>query len=237
MFINQNQQNIFQPYGFHRSKFIILASSSKIGGMCVGAIKLSDENGNPTCQLVRLVTDDPNTNGAIPSFWLDNNGIEILDTVECWVKPTPTNIQPENYLIFKPTNDSPWLSHQKFDQNSSDQYNVLANSLSYTLLTTGSIFYNNDRRIDPDLLKQVSYPHSLELRFINHIRLYHNNYNKTRADFDYNSQHYTNISVTDPRYYHYSQIDLYNCIALFSIGNLFNGFHYKILASIIAKDD
>ncbi len=235
MFINQNQQNIFQPpYGFHRSKFIILAISSKIGGKCVGAIKLSDENGYSTCQLVRLVTDDPNTNGAVPSIWFDNNGIEILDMVECWVRPTPTDIQPENYLIFGPANNSPWLSHQKFDQFSSDQYNMLTNIINCTVLNTGSIFYNNNRRLHPDLLKQTPYPHSLELRFINHIQLYHNNYNKTRADFDYNNEHYSNISVTDSRYYHYRQLDLYNCFALFSIGNLFDdGFHYKILASII----
>lgn len=252
MNFNSVLQNKPQQNGVHRSKFIILASSYKEGGKCVGTIKLNDENGKPACQLARLVTQN---DGAIPDCWLQfkNNSkqcvsIEILDTVECWVKSTPTNIQPENYLVLLPDGlQQPWLSHQKFNPYSIDQLNEINKYITGALSNSNYIFHDNHPTILPETLMEYKnkeqQSHSLELRLINHIWLKHCTYNnkiKTRASFWCGNVYYENIRVTDPLYSDPNITNLDKCLTLFSIANKpfeYDQKYYKLLASIIPIRD
>ncbi|MEG0368931.1 MAG: hypothetical protein RR593_02900 [Hungatella sp.] len=79
-----------------KKRIIILTMSDKHTGYCVAGIDCE------TGKWIRLLSDDRQTEGAVPNKWLyyqDGSRIQIYDVIECELLcPVPTNVQPENWL-------------------------------------------------------------------------------------------------------------------------------------------
>ena len=226
-----------------KTRVFILACSIKHGNYCVAGLRLANEgSGNNSFELIRLVTDDQNTDGAVsPDLLLkDGRTAGLFDSVEFYLKPAPSLIQPENYLIQSSCDTQPvhLLNLKKVYEYSYNEKSLLLTGIAQNVMHSDYIFYNNDKYIAPEVLNRQLDRHSLEIRFINRVELYINSNNKTRARFVYKNRVYSSISVTDPFYFNlpYNQtVIINNCLALFSIGQPFivDGMHYKFLACII----
>lgn len=166
--------------------FVVLSKSAKNGNKCVAGMQ---RNG----KLVRIVTSDMVTDGAIPNWYMKNSryglDVQILDEIEVEVlKNMPNEIQPENYLI--DTNKLPRvLGHESLQEvimkvdNDEDPY----------------VFMNNARFLKEEEATSIDY--SLKIIIADSVQISVNSYGKTKADFTYNDVCYVDISVTDHDYF------------------------------------
>lgn len=238
-----------------RCKFLILACSAKNQNYCIAGLKLDDLGDGSKYSLVRLVTDDQQTDGAVPSELLTIEGkqTQIGDIVEYYVKQYPLPHQPENYLIcsdlisIKSTRElrdstSP-EDHEEYDKLG-NLFRKKVKELCDSDDDDSVIFYDTDRTILPQLLQLIGpVKNSIELRVVEKIRVYKTinsaGHYKVRADFTYKGKEYSSISVTDP---HFFDMDINqikegtNCLVLFSFANQeFFGAYYKLVASILGE--
>lgn len=162
-------------------KIVIMTSSAKNGNCCVAGF---DEEG----KWIRLVTDNEALDGAIPRAYMQN--ITVLDYVELdIVKGCGDVFQPENYLVNlhmrpKKIGHVAWKKFLKV--RPTDSYNF--------------IFGNCSRRLEVAEAQNVG--HSLEFVKVQQFHSYvDESRHKTRAEFYYNGNFYSRISVTDQDYF------------------------------------
>lgn len=164
-----------------QKKIVIMASSAKNGNYCVAGF---DEEG----RWIRLVTANEDLDGAVPKSYMQN--INVLDYVVIDVVGSCGDIfQPENYLVnleMKPRK----IGHIAWDKflkvRPTDNYNF--------------IFGNCGRRLE--VLEAQKMGHSLEFVKVQKFHSYvDENSRKTRAEFYYNGNFYSRISVTDHDYF------------------------------------
>lgn len=237
-----------------RCRFLILACSAKNHKYCLAGLKLDELGDGSKYSLVRLVTDDQQTDGAVPSELLSIEDeqtqavrrLNVLDIVEYYVKQYPSLNQPENYLICSNLLSIKSLDSLK-DSMSPEELGKLMSLINRKIREIsdndedGFVFYNTDRAITSQLLQSIgsNKKHSLELRIIEKItiqkELTSRGFYKTRASFSYKGKEYSSISVTDPRFFDINQpIIITNCLVLFSLANQsFLGEHYKFVAGIL----
>lgn len=236
-----------------RCRFLILACSAKNHKYCLAGLKLDELGDGSKYSLVRLVTDDQQTDGAVPSELLSIEDeqtqavrrLNVLDIVEYYVKQYPSLNQPENYLICSNLLSIKSLDSLK-DSMSPEELGKLGSLIKRKIREIsdndedGFVFYNTDRAITSQLLQSIgSNKHSLELRVVERIRLYKTINSvgqcKVRADFTYKGKEYSSISVTDPQFFNINQIAIESkCLVLFSLANQpFLGEYYKLIASVM----
>ncbi len=138
-------------------------------------------------------------------------------------------VQPENYLV-------PVSPFTKIGRISIEDLLQRA-----PIDTTPTIFGNTYRRLEvPEAISNNS---SLVMIRVTGLELYpEENYNRGgykahyKARFHYNGNEYTDISVTDPEYAaeltDYTGMAFADTFLIVSLGELFNGKHYKLIAKI-----
>lgn len=210
-------------------QMVLLAKSCKNGEYCVAGIDLR------TNRWIRLVTDNEETHGAVSAKALTNaEGKEacVLDVIEApLVHACPTVIQPENYLLDK-TRKIRIIRRMKLDQ-------VIA---FHKPEGRSMVYYNALRSVPESAMSAIRSHYSLIMIRVSDLTLqYEVNSQgrvKLKSSFDYNSPtrgmiHYEHISVTDPDYFgDDTPSDIGDAILVISLGEVFNGSHYKYVASI-----
>ncbi|CAA6804543.1 MAG: Unknown protein [uncultured Sulfurovum sp.] len=127
--------------------------------------------------------------------------------------------QPENYLI----DNSPWQQRYKIEDSEVNQYLDAPTSLWGT---TNKVEYS---RINS---KMIVIPQSLYLIQTKGLTLYKTKEDKRRASFNYNSIAY-DFPVTDPNFdkIRTEGMNTFGILCI-SLGENFNGYCYKIVATI-----
>lgn len=187
-----------------RCRFLILACSAKNHNYCLAGLKLDELGDGSKYSLVRLVTDDQQSDGAVPYELLTIKDkqtrvvscLNIGSIVEYYVKQYPSPNQPENYQVCSNLLTINSLSSLQ-NSISSEEYNKLSSLIQRKLTEVcdndedGFIFYNTNRALSSQLLQSIdsNKKHSLELRIIEKItiqkELTSRGFYKTRASFSY----------------------------------------------------
>lgn len=185
-------------------KIAILTKSSRHGQYCVVGYDINN------CKLVRLVSNDINSQGSITEKHLicDNNQIaDILDIVEVdIISGKPTETHPEDLLINELLK---WKYIGKFELD----------YLPTHMLCTDEFIYNDiSNEINLDTVKQIK--KSIIIAKVEKLNIYKNEYRKIKDSFEYNDFRYINFSVTDPDYYEITDVIKYNsAILIISLPN------------------
>lgn len=130
--------------------------------------------------------------------------------------------QPENYLV----SDKRWVQRYRIDE--ADLLKLLDNP--------NTLWGSNNRVNYSSIIQKItSIDQSLYLVKVDDLRIFENEENKRRATFSYNNIQY-NLAVTDPAF---DQIlanggELMNILCV-SLGEEYNGFCYKLVATIFQK--
>lgn len=167
-------------------KMIILTKSSKNGGFCVAGINVE------TGSWIRLVTEDPYTDGAVPeddAKYSNGNPVEVLDCVEVnLIKHLPTKAQQENYV------------YQRVCWKFVKKYSIDEVLKIHPLDVTEKIFGSYENYITPE---QVD-GHSLLLIKVDEPEISitepeHNNDNNRKKYFHFinNNKQYCSFNISD----------------------------------------
>lgn len=203
-------------------RLIIMTESSKFSGKCVAGIDV--ESG----KWVRLVSDDEETHGAIANrdlYYQDGGKCEVLDIVEVPIlEECGDDIQPENVLL----DTSKYIRYvgvasleDVLEIHPAEVRNdILGNKYSY---------------ISEQRVKSVG--HSLALVEVQNLEIVQveNPYGrpKTKVNFTYQGDSYTQMSVTDSRFYSVASGTLYDsAVLVVSIGTPYNEKYYKFVSGI-----
>lgn len=205
-------------------KVIILTKSSKHGKLCVSGLDI--EKGN----MLRFGIDEK---FEISNYeLLDKNGnyINIGDIlyIEKY-EPYPIKNQPENIIVDFKNNV----------QIIKNDYNNICRILeSKQNFNSDHIFFNNMEYITEHELKKINNVYSLIIIKVSELLIYTNSYNKTKANFLFNSRKYTNFSVTDQEYFDKNDYLLKNAYLIISIPD--NPYpedkYYKFIAKIFPSN-
>jgi len=220
-----------------RSYFICLANSKKWNNRCIGGILINIKKGNKFTIEKRFIGNyevpkwirpvSRSEHGEIPEY--EVKGIIPMDIVEIeLLSPCPSGYQSENCYYQKKTIRKVGVLEKK--KENLERIKDHAENF---------IYLNNSNRISENEIKQVK--SSLVLVKPSDINFFMqqgmNLQPQLRCSFTYHENCY-NLPVTDLAfeaiYYVNNQIirsdDFYFCI---SLGTLFNGYHYKLIAGII----
>lgn len=176
-----------------KKKVLLLAVSCKNGGLCPGGLDLS----NPE-KWIRIVSDDGNA-GSVQGYEIDF--AEPLDIIEFEGRPMPQGKQQENWVI---DNDScKNLGRGSFRGDSSDK--TLA-AWAYRNYEYHGFWNNYKAYLTEDEFEHVTSPSESILK-VTDVRIYKNNFDKAKIDFNWNRARYRiqSISLTDQDFY--DQID------------------------------
>ncbi|MGX8705753.1 MAG: dual OB domain-containing protein [bacterium] len=170
-------------------ELVILTRSSKFGGYCV--VGMAQDTG----ALVRLVTDDADTRGALcrEDLAMDNGReAEPLDVVRVAVGAAcPGNIQRENVRLER-GQPMQYLGTTTLDELLTRHPQPVRNS----------VFRGSGLSMRPADARTLD--HSIEVLSVRDLVLTSvrvDGRNKTRASFDLNGQRQEGFAVTDPKYY------------------------------------
>lgn len=203
-------------------KIVILTKSAKFGKLCVAGIDLD------TGTWVRLVSTDEATHGALdPEDLQFENGscAKLLDVINVEILGNDSNeAQPENVVI----NRGHYVDYL-------DSITIESAVSRFRGRKEDFIFGNTSYYVDEESVKSLG--RSLELIEAENLEFKQlvNNAGqpKTKLEFKYNGNYYSNMSVTDPEFYdveHGPRID--RAILVVSIGTPYNGRCYKFVSAI-----
>lgn len=173
-----------------KKRVLLLAVSCKHGGLCPGGIDLDSPS-----QWIRIVKDDGNA-GAVQGFEIDF--AEPLDIIEFDGRPMPQGKQKENWVI---DNDSCVKKGRVKLKNSNGTDKEILDNVYKKYSYHG--FWNNYKGyFNEDEFEQISAPSESILK-VSNVRIYKNDSNKAKIDFDWNKAQYrlSGISMTDPTFY------------------------------------
>lgn len=197
---------------------LILASSYKPGGRCVAGKSMT------TQRWVRIVGDAGGAALILEQTVYQNsfgtNRVKPLQKITMGIGDhVPMPHQPENFLMVPG-----WMQTRG--------YSVKSHELHQYADAPASLWGEGDRVADVDILLGLfTVEQSLYLIKVDDLVL-HRNGDRRRVSFTYNTLHY-NLSGTDPSYDRFEDGTLipngYICV---SLGEDFNGDHYKIVATI-----
>lgn len=195
---------------------VILTKSVKLHKYCVAGIEIQ------TGKWIRLVSYDEESDGALSGEDIKfSNGYQCcpLDVVRVELeRAVPKGCQSENYLV------SPFKRWVKIGKMSIDE--VVS---KYHTTKEKWIFGNN-----ASYLSAEYFNYSLVLAEVEDLKVYKNECDKWKADFRYNLQPYTGISMTDPKYF-----DDFSAESAYIVVSMphkdYNGHYYKFVAKIFPK--
>ena len=203
--------------------FAVLTKSAKHHELCIAGI---DWN---TGEFIRIVTLDKDTDGAVPKDKFHyENGKEIacFDLIKISVSTHDGNeLQPEN-LIWDQSKKIEFIKkvdlHEVLEKHPAELHDSIFGNIY-------SCAYRQTLEKIKKSLMLVKVTHfktySLKVEYEEGTRL------KTKAMFDYNGEHYQDISVTDPKYFG-DEYEYDNVYIIISIGNEFHDKYYKWIAAI-----
>lgn len=213
---------------------IILAKSRKHNNYCVAGKDIK------TGEWIRLVSDDRTIHNAIKGSDLvynNNEEANVLDVVRVVVK----NINEDNKIFYQPENyildDNYYLLHLE-KKNSEYLDKIMDND--------DLIFFNDSNCVSNIELHNVREINSLILVEPEIVKVKKKNYNTLWANIRYNNIWYNNLTITDTsftsKFYEnisndYNGTNFYDFKLVISLGEEFNGYHYKLIASIIEPDN
>ena len=180
---------------------------------------VGDENG---CELTHEQTKSINPYGTFST--------KILQKVKItFVKHAPLINQPENYII----SDKIW--EQNYTLDPKEIINYIDNPTNLWIDNT----CNNDR-INYHLIENgtINIEQSLYLIQVKKIHIYwkdRSNFEQNpqrKGIFEYNQVTY-DLPLTDPNFSEFEEQDLENKFLCISLGEEFNGYCYKLIASIL----
>jgi len=166
---------------------IILTKSAKDNGYCVAGINTE------SCKFVRLVSWNGRTDALFSKHikYANEQEVQVLDVVNVPIeRAVSTKRQPENVLIKE------GIAWDKTGQKTIEEVLELC--------------CNNDREFEPFILGNTNYylsekdaapDCSLVLVKVKNLKIYLNDRDKVKADFDYKGIPYQKFSVTDPHYF------------------------------------
>lgn len=173
-------------------KIIILAKSAKNNNYCIAGIDID------TNKWVRPVSIDPKIEEAVPQediICTNNMSVDILDIVEINFVDYYSNLnqfQPENLYY---DNNYKW---KKISRVVNIQNVVKFHGFDHR----NNIFYNSDRAISSEDIKNLSYSSHESLLLLPVERLFvqvaiYDDYPKFYLHFKYNGKHYRRFSIGD----------------------------------------
>jgi hypothetical protein len=208
-------------------QIIILAMSEKYHNYCVAGIDIN------TGEWIRPVSEDESTYGSIPIdiSYIDGIKPKILDIAKIHFKSyNPSFNQKENY-IYDPSKK--WVkigSKSRIDLSSYVHNDEL-------------LFYNNDKKVSQEEINSIveNKRYSLVLIKANTMDLNIQTYEKKTfsLDFNYKSNNYRYIKVTDPIFKETYQNNPNGCYSLnnkflvLSLGELYQNYYWKMVATVI----
>jgi len=216
---------------------IILSKSRKHRGYCVAGIDCSNRS------LVRLISNNPiNHYATIDENIEDKNGkiAEVLDDViiESDLSGIVLPFQPENITL---NTNSKFINKGNYNKiNLKKIVDLISNKYDY-------IYFNTNPCLSILELQNINKKdmHSLELIKPNILVLRVKDVDKHRlkGNILYKNRWYNNFAVTDINFEnsHYNEVansqcgykTLHNPYLLISLGEEYNGYHYKLIASIL----
>ena len=195
---------------------VILTKSKKYGKYCVAGIDIKEK------EWVRLVSSNEEIDGAlddIDMFLQDGRCAEPLDLVRVPIAKTiPSECQIENNLI---EYRKRWC---KLGEMTIKDVVEMFPPIDFPY-----VFFDSNRYLSD--LENAN--HSLELAEVEDLRIYNNAFDKRKADFQYNSISYSEISVTDLDYLGFEEEYFKKAYVVVSIPNKdYDGLYYKFVAKI-----
>lgn len=216
-------------------KIVCLAHSRKTGGFCVAGKELT--NGQPG-EWVRPISPSP-THEILPAQQrcADGTDLQLLDLVYIpFLKPCPALHQSENHLI-DPRID--WEKEGRIKWSS--VWNWLDTPRTLWNLGSGSVAGENNR-----IASGQETGSSLYLVKLANLTIlvgakapqYPDSKRSVRGEFVYNGESYR-MDVTDPFIEQYylrqadGRFDIPNPIICVSLGDLYQGYFYKLIAAVL----
>ena len=199
---------------------IIMTKSVKHGGFCVAGIDIF------TGKWIRFVLDEDRPLYNSDLICKNGGSIQVLDIVNVKLKGhSPTYYQPENYLL-----------DTKYRIERISKCTINSVLKLHPPERKVPLFYNYDRKVSPSEIKNVPEKKRYSLALIkpDTAYVYRDDYGKTRCTFQYYGHKFSNIAVTDPNYRaeDFKFKKLTSCLFVMSLGELFEGYHYKLIAQI-----
>ncbi|MEN1761572.1 dual OB domain-containing protein [Anoxynatronum sibiricum] len=219
-----------------KKSIILLTKSKKYRNYCIAGIDIN--NG----EWVRIVSNDTNIHYAVKQediMYENNEEAEIFDiiAIEC-EKDRKSYYQSENYIF---DNAYYWEKIGKATIN-----DVLAIK---PCENRNFIFYDTNKKVASDYLKTINSDdiYSLMLICPTNVEIIvkqwsHDEEKKITMNFEYNSNRYRYIPITDEIFnnQHRTKIDgnyslHYNPILIMSLGEMYerDKCHYKLIASVL----
>lgn len=205
-------------------EMIIMTKSSKIGNYCIAGVDIN------TGEWIRVVSDDEEIRGALTDeniTYEDGTQCEILDIVKVpYIENVGDRLQPENILL-----DREYYIEKEDEATLEDVLSLHQVEQHRYLFGTG---YSS---IKTDYLDERNVYDSLALIQVQNL-IFNWKRNKKgklklRLTFDYNDRIYTDIPVTDPKFYGVKDGEEYEkAIVVMSLGVPQEGRCYKLAAQI-----
>lgn len=165
-------------------EILILTKSKKHQAYCVVGYDIKEK------KLIRLTSSNKeHCHSLLEEHLLYTNGepVSCLDVVKVnFIQATPKEIHKEDWLI----NEN--IRFQKIREgNLNELKEIIYNNHDY-------IFENTKEYLDYEEAKKQKT--SIIVALVNHVKIYQNEYKRTKIRFVYNEELYTDIAVTDPDY-------------------------------------
>lgn len=169
-------------------RVLLLAVSCKTGGLCPGGLDLDEPS-----KWIRIVKDDGNA-GAVQGYEIDF--AKPLDIIEFEGRPMPQGKQKENWVI-----DNNSCKNKGRGPFSNKTVKEILDWAYEKYSYNG--FWNNYRAfLNEQEFDTVNEP-SESIMKVSNVRIYLNNWNKAKIDFDWSNARYriTGVSMTDQDFY------------------------------------
>ena len=203
-------------------RMVIMTKSSKFGQYCVAGINCD------TGKWVRLVSTDKTTHGAITFGDLqfeNGNCAQALDVVDVMIERYDNNpAQPENAIIDR-------AYYMQYLKSISIEDAIALYKDSEPMLILGNTSYRIEEGMVPLLGRSLSLVVVKDLCFAQQVN--DEGKPKTKVSFLYSGTLYTNMSVTDSRFYDIEDgAEFEKAAIVVSVGTPYNGNCYKFVAAI-----
>jgi hypothetical protein len=173
-----------------RKRVLLMAVSCKTGGLCPGGLDLDDPR-----KWIRIVKDDGHA-GAVQGHEIDF--AKPLDIIEFDGRPKPQGKQQENWVIDNSSCKNKGKGRLK-NGNGTDK-EIL--DWAYQKYAYKGFWGNYRTFLNEQEFAAVSEPSESIMR-VSNVRIYQNNWNKAKIDFEWaGAQHtITGVSMTDQDFY------------------------------------
>lgn len=173
-----------------KKRVLLLAVSCRTGGLCPGGLDLD----NPK-NWIRIVKDD-GCAGAVQG--VDIDFAEPLDIIEFEGRPMPQGKQQENWVI--DNNSCKRIGKGRLKNGNGSDKEIL--DWAYNKYGYHGYWRNYKAFLNQEEFDKINEPSESILK-VSNVRIYKNDYNRAKIDFDWSGARYRllGVSMTDPDFY------------------------------------